>query len=172
MRVGMLVVVATLLAVPARASAQGQGSAEPALETYLLTMPNIRKMVVAYEKLNSAVAANPALAHKLESDEGATSTADVIVKLEAEPAVRQALAAAGITARDFVLTQFAMFAAGVNDFAVGAGAPAPTAPAAAANLRLYRENRAELEQMTTRLKQMASWQALRSTDDGEDAEQE
>lgn len=172
MRVGTFVVIATLLALPGRAPAQGQGSGDAALDAYQLTMPNARKMVTAYEKLDAAVTANPALAHKLESDEGASSTADVIAKLDGEPAVRQALAAAGITARDFVLTQFALFQAGLNDFAVGAGGPTPTAPAAAANLRLYRENKPELEQMSARLKQLASWQALRSTGEREDAEQE
>jgi hypothetical protein len=168
----MLVVIATLLTTPARAPAQAQGSADAGLETYQLTMPNIRKMAAAYEKLDAALAANPALAHKLESDEAATSTANVIAKLEGEPVVRQALAAAGITARDFVLTQFATFAAGMTEFAVRAGAPSPTAPAAAANLRLYQQNRAELEQITARLKELASWQALQAGDKSDDEDQE
>ena len=172
MRLGMLVVIATLLTVFDRATALAQGSADPALEAYQLTMPNIRKMVAAYERLDSALEANPALARKLAADTGATSLADLMARLDREPVVRQAIAAAGITARDLVLTQLAMFVAGVTDVTVRAGAKTPTAPAAAANLRLYQQNRAEIEGMTARLKQLASWQALQAADESTDADEE
>jgi hypothetical protein len=169
MRIGKLGVAAMLVVMPTRA--WGQGAADAGLDTYQLTMPNIRKMAAAYERLDAALAANPSVSHSLEGDEGATSVADVIARLDGEPVVHQAIAAAGITTRDMVLTQFAVFTAGVNDFAVKAGAPAPTAPAAVANLELYRQNRTELDQITARLKRLASWQALQAREGGVEVEE-
>lgn len=170
MRIGLVGVIALLVAVPGRA--WGQGSADAALEAYLLTMPNIRKMATAYERLDAALAANPSLGRKLANDEGVTSVADVIAKLDHEPVVHDAIAGAGISTRDMVLTQFATFTAGVTDFAVRAGAPAPSAPAAVANLQLFQQNRPELEQITARLKQLASWQALQAGEEGVEVEED
>jgi hypothetical protein len=170
MRIGVVGVIAMLVAVPARA--WGQGSADAGLETYELTMPNIRKMAAAYERLDAALTANPSVGRKVAEEEGVTSVADVIAKLDAEPVVKQAIAAAGITTRDMVLTQFALFTAGVNDFAARAGAPPPTAPAAAANLELFQQNRAELEQITARLKRLPSWQALQAGEEGVEVEED
>ena len=84
--------------------------------------------------------------------------------------VRQAVAAAAITTRDLVLTQITTFTAGMADVAVRAGAKPPTAPAAAANLRLYQQNRAELEQITVRLNQLASVRAFQGGDAPEDSD--
>jgi hypothetical protein len=70
-----------------------------------------------------------------------------------------------------VLTQFATFTAGLNDFAVKSGAKPPTAPAAAANLRLYQQNLAEFEQLGARLKQLESWQRFQA-DDGDDRDRD
>ncbi len=170
MRIGMLGAVAMLVAMPGRA--WGQGSGDAGLETYELTMPNIRKMAAAYERLDAALTANPSVGRSVASDEGVTSVADVIAKLEREPVVHQAIAAAGITTRDMVLTQFATFTAAVNDFAVRSGAPAPTAPAAVANLELFQQNRTELDQITARLKRLPSWQALQAGEEGVEVEED
>jgi hypothetical protein len=162
MRIGTIGVVALLVAVSGRLPAQG--SADAALESYPLTMPNIRKMVVAYERLDAALAADPALAKRLGGDEGAKSASDVITRLDREPVVREAIAGAGITTRDLVLTQFALLMAGVTDYAVQQGAKLPTARVAVANLQLYQQNRAELEQISARLRQLASWQSAEPED--------
>jgi hypothetical protein len=172
MRIGTLVVITLLVAVQGRASAQAQGVADAAIETYPLTMPNIRKMAGAYERLDAALAANPALARRLESDDAAKSAADVIARLDREPVVREAIVGAGITTRDLVFTQFALLIAGMTDFAVQAGAKSPTAPVAVANLKLYQQNRAELGQISARLKQLASWQSLQAGDRSQDADQD
>ncbi len=171
MRTGIVVVAAMLLDLAAPAPAQSQASADAALETYQLTMANVRKMGTGYEKMDAALKANPALAAKLAKQEGASSVQDVVNRFDAEPVLRQAIAGAGLSTRDLVLTQFATFTAGLNDFAVKSGAKPPTAPAAAANLRLYQQNRAEFEQLGARLKQLESWQRFQA-DDGDDRDRD
>jgi hypothetical protein len=68
MRIGMLVVVATLGAALGRASAQSHSSTDAGLEAYRLTMPNVRKMAGVYERLDSALTVHPSLAAKLAHD--------------------------------------------------------------------------------------------------------
>jgi hypothetical protein len=176
MRAGIVVGVAILLELVGPAPARSQSSADAGLETYQLTMPNVRKMATAYEKMDAALKANPALAAKLAKQEGASSVEEVIKRIDGEPVLRQAIAGAGISTRDLVLTQFATFTAGMNDFAVKSGAKPPTAPAAAANLRLYQQNRAEFDQLTARVKQLDSWKANQARDsndgDSEDRDSE
>jgi hypothetical protein len=167
MRIGIVVATAMLLELAGAAPAHSQGSADKALETYQLTMPNIRKMVTAYEKMDAALKANPALAAKAAKEEGVSSMDELIKRLDGEPVVHQAIASAGISSRDLVLTQFAMFTAGMNDWAVTAGAKPPTAPVAAANLRLYQQNRPEIDQINAKLKQLESYQR-NQTQDSED----
>jgi len=168
MRTGTVVVGAMLLAMAGPIPAQSPGSADAALETYQLTIPNVRKMAAAYERLDAALKANPPLAAKLASEEGARSAEELVARLDRDPVVRQTISAAGITTRDLVLTQLATYTAGMNDYAVKAGGKAPTAPAASANLRLYQQNRAEIEQLTARLQQLSSYQALQAGDDSDE----
>jgi len=164
MRIGVLVVTALLLEMAGPAPAHSQGSADAGLETYQLTMANVRKMASAYEKMDAALKANPALATKLAKQEGASSVDEVIKRMDAEPVLRQAITGAGLSTRDLVLTQFAIVTAGVNDWAVKSGGKTPTAPAAAANLRLYQQNRAEIEAISARIKELESYQAFQAGD--------
>jgi hypothetical protein len=172
MRAEIGIAVTMLLAAAGPAAAQSPGSADAALEAYQLTMPNVRKMAAAYERLDAALKANPALADKLAKEEGASSAEELVTRLDREPVTHQAIAGAGITTCDLVLTQLATFSAGMTDYAVQAGAKPPTTPAAAANLRLYQQNRPEIEQLTARLKQLSSWQAVQADGDSEDSAEE
>ena len=168
----VVVAVSVLLAALPVTPAAGQGSAEAALKTYLLTMPNIRKMVKAYENLDAALRANPALKNKAAKGEDATSLDNLIAKYEKEPAIRQSYSSAGITVREGVLTQFALLSAGLNAYVVKQGGKPESTPAAAANLKLYQQNEKEIDQITAKLKTLASWQDEEGDDDSDESDQE
>lgn len=163
MRTALLLLLSPLLVLPA--AAQSRVTADAALETYQLTMPNVRKMAAAYEAVDATFKTNPSLGEKLSSGEEATSAENLVQRLDGEPAIHRAIVAAGITARDLVLTQFALFTAGMTDFAVKAGGKAPTAPAALANLQLYQQNRTEIEGITARLQKLESFKATKGNDE-------
>lgn len=141
------------------------------LESYRLTMPNIRKMAAAYGRIDAALQAKPALAKSMTHAKAATSPEDLMARFDSDPVISKAIGWAGISSRDFVLTQLAMFTTGMTVAVAEAGGKAPTAPAAVANVQLYKQNRAEIEQITTRIKSLPSWQMIQ-TESGDDDDDE
>jgi hypothetical protein len=160
-------VMALVAIAVGQAMAQSPG---PSLESYRLTMANIKKVAATYTRLDSLLQAQPALAASFAKQNEATSPEDIVAKVNANPVMSKTVAAVGISARDFVLTELVLFTTGMTAFAVQAGAPAPTAPAAIANLQLYHQNRAEIEQITAALKQLSIWHTLRPDENDESDE--
>ena len=144
--------------------AWSQGGTDAALATYALTMANVRKMAAAYEHIDDALKSNPAVAAKLAKGEGVTSAEQLIHLYQQEPVLQKAVASAGIDTRDLVLTQFALFTAGMNEYAAKSGGSPPTGKTAAANLKVYQQNRSEIDQITAKLKTLDSWQAQQGDD--------
>jgi hypothetical protein len=141
------------------------------LESYRLTMANIRKMAAAYGRIDAALQAKPALAKSMAHAKGATSPEELVARFDKDPVISKAIGWAGISSRDFVFTQLAMFTTRITAAAIEAGGMAPTAPAAVANLQLYKQNRAEIEQISARIKALPSWQMLQ-TESGDDDDDE
>jgi len=140
------------------------------LVDYRLTMPNIRKMAAAYGRIDAALVAKPALATSLTKAKGATSPEELMARFDNDPIIRKAIAWAGLSTRDFVLTHLATVTTGMTATAVQGGAKPPTAPAAVANLKLYKQNRAEIDRLMSELKKSPSLLAIgtESVDDDDD----
>jgi hypothetical protein len=147
---------ALLILGPARAQ-----SSDAALETYLLTMPNVRKMVQALESLDASAKKNPALAAKLNEDAGASDLDQLLSKCQADPTIKAAFSSAGISVRDGVMTQAALaFAAAGAYVQEQTGKPPEGAsPTLLANIKSYRENLAEIEPLIQRLRKLGILQS-------------
>ena len=145
---------------------------ESPLDNYALTMPNIRKMVTAYEAIDAAAKADPALLDRLSgADDESLGVDAIIAKHEAEPAIKKAFTAAGLSVRDGVLTLAALAtAAGAVIVEEQTQKPAEGTPAARANVALYKANRAEIETLNGRLRSLGSLNPGR--DDGGDDEED
>ena len=139
---------------------------DPALDNYTLTMPNITKMVQAYEAIDAAAKADPAVAERLNQNDDETLGIDALVaKHEADPTIKKAFAAAGISPRDGILTLAALAtAAGSVYVREQTGKQPDGSPTALANVKFYEEHRAEIETLNGRLRKLGSL----NPDEGED----
>jgi hypothetical protein len=139
---------ALLILGPARAQ-----SSDAALETYLLTMPNVRKMVQALESLDASA--------KKNEDAGASDLDQLLSKCQADPTIKAAFSSAGISVRDGVMTQAALaFAAAGAYVQEQTGKPPEGAsPTLLANIKSYRENLAEIEPLIQRLRKLGILQS-------------
>lgn len=143
-----LAVLALSLTAPA-ASAQSQDDADlKAVSAYTLTMPKYKQYLDATLNLANAAAKNPQLTDHLDGL-GNKSLAEQVKLLEGTPPVRGAIAAAGLTPRDFVLTQGAMLQAGmayalIKDANLPPDSAIKKAGVSRANLEFFQKNEAEL----------------------------
>jgi hypothetical protein len=131
---------------------------EPALDGYALTMPNLQKMVQAYEAIDAAAQSDTALAARLSENDDETAGIDALIaKHEADPAIKKAFAAAGISVRDGVLTLGALaVAAGAVYVQEQTGKEPEGSPTALANVKFYEAHRAEIETLNGRLRKLGS----------------
>lgn|SRR5512145_1190431 len=131
---------------------------EPALDNCALTMPNLQKMVQAYEAIDAAAKDDPALQARLsENDDETTGVDALIAKHETDPAIKKAFAGAGISVRDGVLTLAALAtAAGAVYVKEQTGKEPEGSPTALANVKFYEEHRAEIETLGGRLRKLGS----------------
>lgn len=131
---------------------------EPALDSYELTMPNLKKMVQAYEAIDAAAKADPEVAARLsESDDDAAGIDALIARHEADPAIKRAFAAAGISARDGVLTLAAFATAAGAVYVRDQTGKAPEgSPTLLANVKFFDEHRVEIETLSGRLRKLGS----------------
>ena len=145
---------------------------DPTLDSYTLTMPNIRKMVTAYEAIDAAAKADPALLERISgADDESLGVDAIIAKHEAEPAIKKAFTAAGLSVRDGVLTLAALAtAAGAVIVEEQTQKPAEGSAAARANAALFKANRAEIETLNGRLRSLGNLNPGR--DDGDDDEED
>jgi hypothetical protein len=122
------------------------------LSRYQLTMADVRK----FAAVNAELAKHPKREQEEsdEDDEGNDddeSLDDMAARIESVPEARQALAAAGLSARQYAVITMALLQASLAQFAVEQGAdPAKIAREASvhpANIRFVKEHKAELEQL-------------------------
>jgi hypothetical protein len=148
---GVFSLVVTLSLLSSSSLAYAQTSADPdvkAYGSYRLTMPKYQKYLVATVNLAQAASRNPKIGHAME-DSGSLTSAQMVAQLNDVPEARRAITRAGLTARDYVLTQGAVLQAGIAygmmkqlkispDSAIKAFGVSP------ANLELVGKNEAEI----------------------------
>ena len=146
-----------LLSAAVLAPAWAADPADAGVETYVLTMPNIRKTAQAFETLDTLAKKNPALRAKVAADhEGSGNLAELIATCEADPLIKSTFAAAGISVRDAVLTEGALSFAAAGAFVQKQTGKAPTGnPTTVANVKFYQEHLAEIEPITERMTKLS-----------------
>jgi hypothetical protein len=123
-----------------------------AYNSYQLTLPKYKKFLDAMVNLAKAAEKNPAVGQSLEGA-GEKSIAQTVAAYNKVPQVRRGISAAGLTTRDFVLTQGAFLHAGLAYALMKQGGFSPdsavkTMQVSRANLDFVRKNEAEINRLT------------------------
>ena len=162
-------VALSLVVVLAAVTARAADPADAGVETYALTMPNIRKMAQAFEALDAVAKKNPALAAKVAADhEGSGNLAQLIATCEADPLIKSTFAAAGISVRDAILTEGALSFAAAGTYVQQQTGKAPTGnPVTVANVKFYQEHLAEIEPINQRMLKLGILQDKGEEEDDE-----
>jgi hypothetical protein len=148
----LCLVAAPLAAVPAAAQAGSQGDRDLAvISSYPLSMPRYRQYLAAMLNLVDAAKTSPAVGDVFENS-GSLSLDEMVARFDKAPGVRRAVVAAGLTPRDFVLTQMALFQTGMaygmmKEYKLPADSVAKTAKVSRANLEFYRTNEVEITRL-------------------------
>ena len=164
------------LAAPAAAAQTPADADLKAVSSYTLTMPRYKHLEATLNLANVA-AKNPQLAESLEG-RGNKSLAEQAKLLEGAPQVRGAIAAAGLTTRDFVLTQGAMLQAGmayalIKHAKLSPDSAVKQAGVSRANLEFFQKNEAELGRLAKEVEARAPKPpADRETGDDEAGEED
>ena len=160
MVLSMTVCVTLIAAVAAqngRLAAQGKGQTlDEQASVYRLTMPNVKAATSAAEALAKAVADSPTLRDKVEFDTDEALDPQ-LAKFQAIPEAAAALKAAGISARDYVLTATAIIGASLLQLAVDAnakGAQDGLSPAMRENVAFLKAHQADVKTLWSTLQQL------------------
>jgi len=149
----LMLAAVQLLAHPALSRAQSQGDRDlKEVGSYPLTMPRYRQYLDALVNLARAAEQDPGLAAALEGS-GGISLDQTVKRYDGVPVVRRAIADAGLTTRDFVLTQTAFLQTGMAYALMKHGKLSPdsvvkTAKVSRANLDFYQKNEVEIKRLT------------------------
>ena len=138
-------------------SASDGGDADLAeLRDYQLSMDDVEKWGEANHALQRLADANPELATALESDDedGADQSLDGIAeRIESVPQAREVIEDAGLSPREYAVITFALFQAGMAQYAVEQGQDleqvARDMQVNADNIRFMQEHREEIERLRT-----------------------
>jgi hypothetical protein len=146
----LAVVVLPFAAAPVAAQSQADADLK-AISAYTLTIPKYKQYLDASVNVATAAAKDPSLEAKFE-DFGNKSLSEQIKVMEGVPQIRSAIAATGLTTRDYVLTQGALLQAGMAyAMAKGTGMPVDSvvkkAGVSRANLEFYQKNEAEIARL-------------------------
>jgi len=156
-----MAVCVTLVAAAAaqneRLAAQGKGQTlDEQASVYRLTMPNVKAATSAAEALAKAAADSPTLRDKVEFDTDEPLDPQ-LAKFQAIPEAAAALKAAGISARDYVLTATAIIGASLLQLAVNANAKDAQdglSPAMRENVAFLKAHQAEVKTLWSTLHQL------------------
>ena len=123
------------------------------LSDYTLTLDDLRKFEQAHRNLKQVMNANPELKARIEAenaddDNSAASLDEIESAFEEEPEARDAIEAAGIGPRDYVLTLLALMQAGMAQAVIDMGAKQDSVlqdlEIHPANLEFARQHKAEI----------------------------
>ncbi|HTS89817.1 MAG TPA: hypothetical protein VMG41_15090 [Gemmatimonadales bacterium] len=140
-----------LTAHPGRTAAQGQPGPQwsaadaAALRAYALTMDKLTRTNDASTDLQKLAEAHPELAASPGSGD-ATTLDEMAARLSA-PEVRAVLVKHGLTAKEYVMTFMTAMNAWGAALAEDQGKSATDLPVSAANVKFYRDHKAEIEKM-------------------------
>lgn len=169
-----LVLIPFCMANPRPASAQSDDPDLKAYNSYRLTLPKYKKYLGAMVNLAKAAEKSPAVGEALQGS-GEQSIAQAVASYNKIPQVRSGISAAGLTTRDFVLTQGAFLHAGLAYALMKQGGFSPdsavkTTQVSRANLDFVRKNEAEIARLTKEAEAKAP--ALKEAmDDGEESDE-
>jgi hypothetical protein len=144
-------------------AAASPGKREADGAAFRLTSENVRKTTEVIRIINGKIKANPSLAKRLRApasaredgvDNGDEFSIDQVAQqIEGEPVMRQALTAAGISSRDFELTQFSIFTASMTVMARKMGDKSRIEGVAAANVTWLENHPAEVQRFGEQMKE-------------------
>lgn len=142
----LLALAAVTLLPGARAHGQNADSAE--VYNHRLTMQELQQAIQATRNLDAAMKADPGMAQRVNAEASSNQdgeTLDAIAaRLGRDPAVKKAIASAGMTPRRYTLVFLSLATTATQRAAVKEGA-SPASPAIADNIRLYEQNQAQFE---------------------------
>jgi hypothetical protein len=147
------------LSLPAAVEAQQSDADLKAVAATTLTMPKYKQYLDATVTLASVAAKNPGLAEGMK-DGGEKSIDDQVKAIESNPQVKAAVTSTGLTARDYVLTQWALLQTGMA-YAMTKGTGATQddmikkAGVSKANMDFYAKNEAEINRLAEEAKARA-----------------
>ncbi len=172
-RSGVLVsyLALSFLSSPRLASAQDADPDLKAYNSYRLTIPKYKKYLDAMVNLAKAAEKSPAVGRSLQGS-GERSIEQAVASFNKVPQVRSGISAAGLTTRDFVLTQGAFLHAGLayalmKQGSFSSDSAVKTTQVSRANLDFVRKNEAEITQLTKEAEAKAP--ALKEAGNGEDS---
>jgi hypothetical protein len=155
-RSSRLRVVVLALTVPclltATAAAQKPGDKDlRAISAYTFTLPKYKQLMSAMLNLGKAAQRNPKMAEALE-DSGNLTLDQMVARYSAVAPVKQAIADAGLTPREFAVAQGAMIHAGMSygimkQYKLSPDSVSKSTGVSKANLEFFRTNEAEIERM-------------------------
>lgn len=148
----LLVLTASSLSNPTAAHTQEDDLDDRAYYSYKLTMPKFKKYLAAMVNLANASQRTPAVQVVLEASFD-SSIDEAVAHFNRVPQARRSIADAGLTTRDFVLTQGAFVQAGVAYGLTKEGTMSPDSvlkmmQVSPANLDFVRKNEAEIARLT------------------------
>ena len=138
------------------ASAQGKDDPDSkAVSSYTLTMPKYKKLMQAMVNIGKAAQKDSALASAME-DSGNKSLDQMTAAFNAKPPVRNAIAAAGLTSREFAVGEMALLQAGMSyglmkQYKLTADSVHKATGVSMANLEFYRTNEGEIDRLTKQM---------------------
>ncbi len=152
--------LAAVLSAGAARPLAAQADDAATLAAYRLTEAKLGQFVRATRAVVAA-AKNPAMQAEMKAlgeqdDDDAESIADVAAKLERIPTFRRAVASSGMTMRDYVTFQFALFQAAFAQAMLEQYPDKAKLPEgiSQANVDFVRTHKAQIEQITAELKKM------------------
>jgi hypothetical protein len=152
-------VLLLMLAAPfaiSTASAQGNDDKDSkAVSAYTLTMPKYKKLMQAMLNIGKAVQKDSTLASAIE-DSGNKSLDQMTAAYNAKPQIRNAIAAAGLTSREFAVGEMALLQTGMSyglmkQYKMTADSVHKATGVSMANLEFYRTNEAEIDRLTKQM---------------------
>jgi hypothetical protein len=122
-----------------------------AISAYTFTLPKYKQLMTAMINLGKAAQQNPAMADALEMS-GDQTLDQMVARYSAVPAVKKAIADAGLSPREFAVAQGAMIQAGMSygimkQYKLSPDSVSKSTGVSKANLEFFRANEAELERM-------------------------
>lgn len=149
--IGIAAAVAlAMAALPAGSAAQGQDPDARTLAAYRLSEATLTRFAAASRNLAAAArVAGDTLGEDDEDDGGAETIADIAAFYDRHPPLRQAIAGAGLTSREYVIFMLTLFQAGMAAWLVEQHGWDRLPPEIAReNVVFYQRHKAQLDSLT------------------------